>query len=174
MKIKKYCRYIHLWLSLPAGIPFSIICFTGAILMFKEELLTIMGYDSIRESPLMIVMKLHRWLMDDTRTTGKMIVGISTLFFIFILISGLTVYWPRKWKERPVDYRTSKRQKKVNVRFTLCTRIICSTYLISMCTHRIDVVISMVQRHRKFIFDAEVKRGAPIWKIVRALHFRQT
>ena len=22
-----------------------------------------------------------------------------------------------------------------------------------------------------FIFDAEVKRGAPIWKIVRALHF---
>ena len=44
----------------------SIICFTGAILVFKEELLTIMGYDSIRESPLMIVMKLHRWLMDDT------------------------------------------------------------------------------------------------------------
>ena len=113
MKIKKYCRYIHLWLSLPAGVLISIICFTGAILVFKEELLTIMGYDSIRESPLMIVMKLHRWLMDDTRTTGKMIVGISTLFFIFILISGLTVYWPRKWKKSRLIIEHQKGRRRL-------------------------------------------------------------
>ena len=87
--MKKTSKYIHLWLSLPAGIMISIICFTGAILVFKEELLTYMGYENIRDSPLMGVMKLHRWLMDDTRTVGKVIVGISTLFFIFILISGM-------------------------------------------------------------------------------------
>ena len=171
MKIKKYCRYIHLWLSLPAGILISIICFTGAILVFKEELLTIMGYDSIRESPLMIVMKLHRWLMDDTRTTGKMIVGISTLFFIFILISGLTVYWPRKWKKSRLIIEHQKGRRRLMFDLHSVLGLYAVTYLISMCTHRIDVVISMVQRHRNFIFDAEVKRGAPIWKIVRALHF---
>lgn len=109
-----------------------------------------MGYDSIRESPLMIVMKLHRWLMDDTRTTGKMIVGISIPFFHLYPDQRTYSILAAQVEEKPVDYRTSKRQKKVNVRFTLCTGIICSTYLISMCTHRIDVVISMVQRHRKF------------------------
>ena len=98
--MRKLSKHLHLWLSLPAGVIISIICFTGAILVFKEELLAAMGYESIRNSPLMVVMKLHRWLMDDTRTVGKVVVGISTLFFIAILISGLAAYWPRKWKRR--------------------------------------------------------------------------
>ena len=49
------------------------------------------------------VRRLHRWLMD-TRPAdggiywGKMIVGMSTLAFVAILITGLVIWWPRNRK----------------------------------------------------------------------------
>lgn len=118
-----------------------------------------MGYESIRESPLMIVMKLHRWLMDDTRTTGKMIVGISTLFFIFILISGLTVYWPRKWKKSrlTIEHQRGKRRFMFDLHSVLgfygaLILLVCAlTGLMWSFQWYRDVV--------SFIFDVEVKRG---------------
>lgn len=48
--------------------------------------------------------RLHRWLMGPSRSAdggigwGKLIVGISTLMFVFVLISGLVVWWPRNRK----------------------------------------------------------------------------
>lgn len=47
--------------------------------------------------------QLHRWLMDvppqkGAKTTGKYIVGISTLLMTFILISGLIIWIPRNRK----------------------------------------------------------------------------
>lgn len=130
-----------------------------------------MGYDSIRESPLMIVMKLHRWLMDDTRTTGKMIVGISTLFFIFILISGLTVYWPHKWKKSRliIEHQKGRRRLMFDLHSVLG---LYAALILLVCA--LTGLMWSFQWYRdivSFIFDAEVKRGAPIWKIVRALHF---
>lgn len=38
------------------------------------------------------VMALHRWML--SRTTGKLVVGISTLVFLFILITGIILWWP--------------------------------------------------------------------------------
>lgn len=46
--------------------------------------------------------RLHRWLMDPTPNAGvfvgKTIVGISTLVFVVILITGLVVWFPRSKK----------------------------------------------------------------------------
>lgn len=39
------------------------------------------------------VFGLHRWLLADD--TGKLIVGISTILFLFILITGIILWWPR-------------------------------------------------------------------------------
>ena len=44
--------------------------------------------------------KLHRWLLDFPHEGegiwwGKLIVGVSTLMFLFVLISGLIAFWPR-------------------------------------------------------------------------------
>lgn len=36
--MKKIFKKVHLWLSLPFGIIFSIICFTGSILVFEKEI----------------------------------------------------------------------------------------------------------------------------------------
>lgn len=45
------------------------------------------------ESFFYTVMSLHRWLLADD--TGKLIMGVSMLMFIFILISGLILWWPK-------------------------------------------------------------------------------
>jgi uncharacterized iron-regulated membrane protein len=45
------------------------------------------------------VMEWHRWLAlkDARRATGKMITGVSNLMFLFIVVSGFYLWWPRSW-----------------------------------------------------------------------------
>lgn len=38
----------------------------------------------------------HRWLLNED--IGKVIVGISTLFFLFILLTGIILWWPKNKK----------------------------------------------------------------------------
>lgn len=47
--------------------------------------------------------KLHRWLLDsrpsgDGVFWGKLVVGVSTLLFVFVLVSGVIIWWPRTRK----------------------------------------------------------------------------
>lgn len=69
----------------------------------------ITGTYSFRDSFFFTMMSLHRWLMDGSRTWGKYTVGITTLLFVLILISGL-VWW------FPTD------KKKLKSRFTIKTK----------------------------------------------------
>lgn len=43
------------------------------------------------------ILDIHRTLLVDK--TGKQIVGVATLIMIFMLLSGLVLWWPKKWKE---------------------------------------------------------------------------
>lgn len=45
----------------------------------------------------MIVMKLHRWLLLDD-SIGRPVVGISTIIFIVLCLSGLILWLPRKFR----------------------------------------------------------------------------
>lgn len=38
MDMKSFIRQLHIWLSIPLGVIISIICFTGAILIFEPEI----------------------------------------------------------------------------------------------------------------------------------------
>jgi uncharacterized iron-regulated membrane protein len=38
---------------------------------------------------------LHRWLLGSNSGFGKYITGVSTLFFVFILITGIVLWWPK-------------------------------------------------------------------------------
>lgn len=47
--------------------------------------------------------RLHRWLLDsrpsgDGIFWGKLVVGVSTLLFVFVLLSGIVIWWPRTRK----------------------------------------------------------------------------
>ena len=60
-----------------------------------------------------VVFRLHRWLLDNMKPAGegifwgRIIVGTSTLLFIFVLISGLVIWWPRKLKDLSKQLRIS-------------------------------------------------------------------
>ena len=43
--MKKTFKRIHLWLSVPFGIILSLICFTGALLVFEREVTELVHYD---------------------------------------------------------------------------------------------------------------------------------
>ena len=170
--MKKLFRDIHLWLAMPAGIVIFVICITGAIMVFQKEILSLTGSVSMHEDAfLSVVMKLHRWLLDDSKTIGKLIVGISTIFFVFIIISGLGIYWRKNWKiDNFVVHRT-----KGTRRFIFDLHAVLAMYIfiiLLMCA--LTGLMWSFQWYRDaigFIFDVPVKKGAPIWDIVKAIHF---
>ena len=50
---------------------------------------------SKKQSFLFTVEMLHRFLLVGKNSAGDMIVGLSTLFFLFILITGVILWWPK-------------------------------------------------------------------------------
>ena len=48
-----------------------------------------------RETFFYQVFALHRWLLGGESSIGKYIVGISTLIFLFIIITGIILWWPK-------------------------------------------------------------------------------
>lgn len=48
-----------------------------------------------RESFFFKVMSLHRWLLGSNDGVGKYIVGVSTFIFLFILLTGIILWWPK-------------------------------------------------------------------------------
>lgn len=111
--MRKWMRKIHLILSLPSGIVISIICLTGALMSVDEYVRPIWpAWQGIYRN----LMFLHRWLLFPDRPVGKLIVGISTVFLIVILISGLIIWLPKKWgkvKSNLVIKRNTKWGRKL-------------------------------------------------------------
>ena len=180
--MKKFFRKVHLWLSVPFGLIMAITCFTGALLVFEDEItrfsnrelyfvkdasgvpmpidelaatvaaalpedVTVTGV-TVFENPqrawqvniskprraavmvdqytgeikgtagrtpfFVTVFRLHRWLMDSMQPgggmfLGKALVGISTLMFVFVLVSGVVIWAPR-------TYKALKNSLKIHVR----------------------------------------------------------
>ena len=170
--MRKAFSKIHLWLSIPFGILISVVCLSGAALVFEQditralnpgfyrvevedgakpltpsELVTklrtqlpdslqvsglqmsgdpeeawMVSFENVRRKTLSVnpytgeingwnksypffqtMRKLHRWLMDvpprkGDKTVGKTIVGVTTLVFVAILISGVVIWIPRTKK----------------------------------------------------------------------------
>ncbi len=64
------------------------------------------------------MMKLHRWLLMEQKT-GRIVVGIATIIFVFMLLSGLILWIPKKikkwrnWKSG-LKIKFSGRWKRIN------------------------------------------------------------
>ena len=169
--MKRVFRKIHLWLSVPFGIVITLICFSGAMLVFEKEItecvnpglyrvehpsgqplpvgevaarvaatlpvgVEVTGVTVFQEAnrtwqvslskprkasvyvdpytgeikgpaerlPFFRTMfSLHRWLLGSRPSDGgifwgKIIVGVSTLLFIVVLLTGIVLWWPRTKK----------------------------------------------------------------------------
>lgn len=180
--MKRFFGWLHLWLSVPFGLIIAAICFSGAMLVFEDEIVCMTHGDmffvkrTAREPlPAGIVVEkaagvlpegvavtgltvfadrercyrvdvskpargavfvnqytgevtgfyertpffkamfgLHRWLLDSRPSDGgvflgKLAVGVATLFFVVILVSGVVMWWPRSagYLRRKLSIRVS-------------------------------------------------------------------
>lgn len=66
--------------------------FTVFINPYTGEILEKYSY---QETFFYQVFALHRWLLGGQNSIGKYIVGVSTFIFLFILITGIILWWPK-------------------------------------------------------------------------------
>jgi uncharacterized iron-regulated membrane protein len=76
---------------------------------------------SYRETFFYQVFALHRWLLGGEGSIGKYIVGISTLIFLFILLTGIILWWPktRKIMQQRLRVKWDAGWKRINHDFHL-------------------------------------------------------
>lgn len=167
---RKFINDIHLWLGIGSGIIIFIICLSGTILVYDEEIKALFAEDvelthqdlpvksleeienniseanlgqltsitipekhgefyeaQIKTSPedrrgttflvnphtaevvsapeskasdfMFSMFKLHRWLLLDS-SIGRPIVGVATIIFMLLSVSGLILWFPKKWKRK--------------------------------------------------------------------------
>ena len=115
--MRELFKKIHLWLSLPLGLIISVICLSGAVLVFEKEITKAVQRESdtvttqsgeMRQRPKSLpffqtVRKIHRWLLDPPaakgeKSVGKVIVGVTTMAMVVVLVSGLVIWIPRSRK----------------------------------------------------------------------------
>ena len=114
--MRKICLKIHRWLGLALGIFISIICFSGAVLVFQDEIKDAMqdksknaemqqGFQHHDDPAIIdVAKKLHRYLLDvpdephEGMSVGRFIVGTVAICFTLIILSGIIVWWPKNKK----------------------------------------------------------------------------
>lgn len=53
------------------------------------------GFNPVISEAFMVAFRLHRWLLLDT-PIGRPITGAATVIFLFVLMSGLLIWWPKR------------------------------------------------------------------------------
>ena len=102
--MRKFFKFLHRWLSLPLGLFISIMCFTGALLLWRNEISALCGEDSSIASFFRGVTQLHRWLFDVPAnprgglSVGRVIMGVSAMACTLIVLSGIVLWWPKSVK----------------------------------------------------------------------------
>lgn len=170
--MRRFFRFLHKWLSIPIGIVITIVCLTGALLVFQEEIEVLTNYSlyttkdtsknkialdklvpainkesgmeiaSVQVFPdkdrrYIVTMKkdaktkyfadqysgaiegshsseskffnvikvLHTSLGIKDKALGRKVIGVCTLLFVIILVSGLVLWFPRSNKKVLSNFR---------------------------------------------------------------------
>ncbi|MDB5208858.1 MAG: hypothetical protein JWR72_3933 [Flavisolibacter sp.] len=71
---------------------------------------------SYRETGFYQVFAMHRWLLGGEGSVGKYIVGVSTFIFLFILITGIVLWWPKTKRilQKRLKVKWNANWKRVN------------------------------------------------------------
>ena len=99
--MRNFCLKVHRYLALPFGLFMCIACFTGLLLVFRDDIASLLGTNA-KEMPFFIaVKKLHRWLFmmpenpHGGLSLGRVIMGTSAMCASLILLTGVVVWWPK-------------------------------------------------------------------------------
>lgn len=71
---------------------------------------------SYRETGFYQVFAMHRWLLGGEGSVGKYIVGVATAIFLFILLTGIILWWPktRKIMQQRLRIKWNAGWKRIN------------------------------------------------------------
>ncbi len=103
--MRRICLLIHRWLAIPFGLFFAIACFTGALLLWKNEVAALMGQDAGTSDFFRGVTRFHRWLFmppanpHGGMSTGRLVMGMTAIAATLILLTGVAVWWPRSLRQ---------------------------------------------------------------------------
>ena len=77
---------------------------------------TILEKYSYRETFFYKVFALHRWLLGSDKGAGKYIVGVSTFIFLFIITTGIILWWPKTKKilQQRIKIKSNAGWKRLN------------------------------------------------------------
>lgn len=129
--MRKICLKIHRWLGLVLGMFLSIICFSGAAIVFQDEIKAMMPHNEVAEQEaaargdfyrqpdpafIDVSKKLHRYLLDvpeephEGMSAGRYVVGTVAIGMTLILLTGIVSWWPqnRKMLKNRLTIKTSK------------------------------------------------------------------
>lgn len=82
----------------------SILCFTGLILLFGDQIASAFGSDPKQMPFLVAVKQLHRWLFmmpanpHGGLSLGRIIMAVSAMCMSLVLITGVVIWWPKSKK----------------------------------------------------------------------------
>lgn len=65
---------------------------TAFVNPYTGQVLELYNY---RETFFYTMFSLHRWLLGNEASIGKTVTGVATFIFLFILITGIILWWPR-------------------------------------------------------------------------------
>lgn len=190
--LRKFINDIHLWMGIGSGIILFIICLTGTVLTFENEIKSVFADEAIilpkqevvsieemaetlsvegevmrvaidadqtkpykfavktnktdrrgttflanqytgtyvKLAPnvldgfFMTMFKLHRWLLLDI-SVGRPIVGVSTIIFLILSISGIVLWFPKKklkklkWRHLKPGFKIAWRAKWKRINYDL-------------------------------------------------------
>ena len=92
--MKKAFRKIHLWLSVPFGLIITVICFSGAALVFEDEVMELCRRDlyyveKVSGDPLPVEYLIEK--VSETLPDGVAVTGISISSRCGTYLSGQSV-----------------------------------------------------------------------------------
>jgi uncharacterized iron-regulated membrane protein len=64
------------------------------------------------------VFRLHRWLLLPTEI-GRPVVGVATIIFVILCITGLVLWWPKRWKQIKSGLRIKFNSKWKRINYDL-------------------------------------------------------
>lgn len=113
------------------GVFVMVICFSGAAIVFQDEIKDMMPRDKVAERQAMergefyhqpdpaiidVAKKLHRYLLDvpiephEGMSVGRYIVGTVAICMTLVLLTGIVIWWPKSKKmlRNRLTVKTSK------------------------------------------------------------------
>jgi uncharacterized iron-regulated membrane protein len=114
--VRRAIFQVHLWLGIGLGLYIVMICLTGSVLVYRNELYA--AFSPTRDNPAPFGFRVTAWLLELhdnllNGETGRRTNGVFAALVILLTLTGTVVWWPgvQRWRRSLViDRRANWKQ----------------------------------------------------------------